>query len=35
VSWEPIRIKLSVDFGLFSIQSGGNSCLQRVSPSES
>jgi hypothetical protein len=34
VSWEPLWIKLPVDFSLFTIQPGGNFCLQGLSPSE-
>ena len=34
VSWEPLWIKLPVDFAFLAIQPGGNSCLQGLSPSE-
>jgi hypothetical protein len=35
VSWEPRWIEMPVDFRFLAIQTGGNFCLQRLSPSDS
>jgi hypothetical protein len=34
VSWEPRWIEMPVNFAFLAIQTGGNSCLQGLSPSE-